>query len=111
MQPDPVGPALLPSPDSSVVHTGCGLWHLRVMLQQQNDAMHVQPPLPEVCIHGKDWFPVGGELRVAGVRPAVLQGQYLEERGLLLSGATGLADAGSEQTGYSDLDLRDSKCL
>jgi hypothetical protein len=31
------------------------------MLQDDTDAVHVQPPLPEVGIHGKDGLPVGGK--------------------------------------------------
>lgn len=41
--------------------------------------MHVQPPLPEVGIHGEDRLPVGGKLGMARVRPAVLQGQHLRK--------------------------------
>lgn len=39
--------------------------YIRVMLQEENDAMHVQPPLPEVGIHGEDRLPVGGKLGMA----------------------------------------------
>lgn len=47
--------------------------YIRVMLQKDHYTMHVQPPLPEVGIHGKDRLPVGGKLGMAGVRPTVLQ--------------------------------------
>lgn len=48
--------------------------YVRVMLQKENNTMHVQPPLPEVGIHGKDRLPVGGKLGMARVRSTVLQG-------------------------------------
>lgn len=53
--------------------------YIRVMLQKENNTMHVQPPLPEVGIHGKDRLPVGGKLGMARVRSAVLQGQHLRK--------------------------------
>lgn len=49
------------------------------MLQKEDYTMHVQPPLPEVGIHGKDRLPVGGKLGMARVRPTVLQGQHLRK--------------------------------
>lgn len=49
------------------------------MFQDDGDAMHVQPPLPEVSVHGEDGLPVRGELRLRGVfRSTVLQGQDLQ---------------------------------
>lgn len=49
------------------------------MFQDNSDAMHVQPSLPEVGIHGEDGLPVGGKLGLRGVfGAAVLQRQHLE---------------------------------
>ena len=31
------------------------------MLQDDGDAVHVEPPLPEVGVHGEDGLPVGGK--------------------------------------------------
>lgn len=48
--------------------------HSHVVFKDYRDPVHVQPPLPEVSIHGEDWFPVRGKLglrRVFG--PIVLQ--------------------------------------
>ncbi len=50
------------------------------MLQNDSDAMHVQPALPEVGVHGQDGLPVGGKLWLAGVfRATVLEGEDLME--------------------------------
>lgn len=50
-----------------------------VMFKNNSDAMHVQPSLPEVGIHGEDGLPVGGKLGLRGVfGSAVLQRQDLE---------------------------------
>lgn len=52
------------------------------MLEDDCDAMHVQPSLPEVGVHGEDGLPVGGKLGLRGVfGAAVLQGQDLEGGG------------------------------
>lgn len=49
------------------------------MFKNNSDAMHVQPSLPEVGIHGEDGLPVGGKLGLRGVfGSAVLQRQDLE---------------------------------
>lgn len=50
-----------------------------VMFKNNSDAMHVQPSLPEVGIHGEDGLPVGGKLGLRGVfGSTVLQRQDLE---------------------------------
>lgn len=52
------------------------------MFQDNSDAVHVQPSLPEVSVHGEDGLPVGGKLglrRVFGA--AVLQRQHLQNNG------------------------------
>lgn len=49
------------------------------MFKNNSDAMHVQPSLPEVGIHGEDRLPVGGKLGLRGVfGSTVLQRQNLE---------------------------------
>lgn len=49
------------------------------MFEEDGNAMHVQPSLPEVGIHGEDWLPVGGKLGLRGVfGSTVLQGQDLD---------------------------------
>lgn len=50
------------------------------MFKDDSNAMHVQPSLPEVGIHGENGLPVGSKLglrRVFG--PTVLQGQNLQK--------------------------------
>lgn len=52
-----------------------------VMFKDDSDAMHVQPSLPEVSVHGEDGLPVGSKLGLRGVfGSAVLQRQDLEKR-------------------------------
>lgn len=49
------------------------------MFEDDSDAMHVQPSLPEVGVHGEDGLPVGSKLRLRGVfGAAVLQRQDLQ---------------------------------
>lgn len=53
-------------PGWPTVSTQLSLAHyIRVMLQKDDYTMHVQPPLPEVGIHGKNGLPVGGKLGMA----------------------------------------------
>lgn len=49
----------------------------RVMLQDEHQAVHVQPALPRVSVHGQHWLPVGSKLGVGGVRATVLKRQHL----------------------------------
>lgn len=57
------------------------------MFEDDSDAMHVQPSLPEGGVHGEDGLPVGSKLGLRGVfGSTVLQGQDLEtERGDMFS--------------------------
>lgn len=56
------------------------------MFQNDSNAMHVQPALPEVSVHGQDGLPVGGKLRLAGVfRATVLEGEDLMENRIVVS--------------------------
>lgn len=49
------------------------------MFEDDSDAMHVQPSLPEGGVHGEDGLPVGGKLGLRGVfGSTVLQGEDLE---------------------------------
>lgn len=42
------------------------------MFKDYSDAMHVQPPLPEISIHGEDGFPVGSKLGLRRVFGAIV---------------------------------------
>lgn len=51
-----------------------------VVLQDDSNAVHVKPSLPEVGVHGQDRLPVEGKLGLGGVlRAAVLEGENLKE--------------------------------
>lgn len=55
------------------------------MFQNDSNAMHVQPSLPEVGIHGKDGLPIGSKLGLRGVfGSTVLQGQNLEKQEIVV---------------------------
>lgn len=41
----------------------------RVMLQDEHQAVHVQPALPRVSVHGQHWLPVGSKLGVEESEP------------------------------------------
>ena len=49
----------------------------RVVLQDEHQAMHVQPALPRVRIHGQHRLPVGSKLGMGGVGATVLKRQHL----------------------------------
>lgn len=60
------------------------IYFSHVMFKDDCNAMHVQPSLPEVGIHGEDGLPVGSKLglrRVFG--STVLQRQDLKEEGII----------------------------
>lgn len=55
------------------------------MFKDDGNAMHVQPSLPEVGVHGEDGLPIGRKLGLRGVfGSAVLQRQDLEQQKKLL---------------------------
>ena len=52
----------------------------RVVLQDEHQAMHVQPALPRVSVHGQHWLPIGSKLGMGGVGATVLKRQHLGAR-------------------------------